>query len=523
MKLIPGKPHKTTSTAELKVFDMLAAAEFADHHPKGFHSLLLTKHDYKRVGEADFVIISIYGIYVLEVKGGTIKYSDGKWTTTGKMGTDEIQDPFHQANTAVHAIVNKINDYLKPRKFRFPIGYAVICPDTHWRVDGGEWDRETICDSRDFQNFNRWLKSLFTFWTLEKPNNDRLLSQADIDAIATYLRPDFETIYPLFAQVKQLEQLSVRLTEEQFRFVDIAEMNKRVICQGGAGTGKTFLAAELSRRLVQKDLNVLLVCKSSWLRHYLMTRIHNDRLVISTISAVSNALRRSGLYSFDVLIVDEGQDLLNFRDLMLLDSILLNGFDNGQWYFFHDSNNQSNLLDEMDSSALEWLKIRNNPTLLPLHVNCRNTSRILGAVQRDLECDVGAATLADGPEVVEFRSDKKQLLSELHRVLIELSKSELTPSSITILSPMNIRKSIINELPEEIRELISELDDYKVRKIPFDSITFSQIQDFKGLENDVVILVDLDHPSKINIQSNRALHYVGMTRARAMLYCFWNN
>lgn len=483
--------------------------------------MLLTKHDYKRVGEADFVIVSIYGIYVLEVKGGTLRYSDGKWTTTGKMGTEEIQDPFHQANTAVHAIVNKINDYLKPRKFRFPIGFAVVCPDTQWRCEGGEWDRETICDSRDFQNFNRWLKALFQFWTLEKPNNDKLLSQADVDAIANYLRPDFETIYPLFDQVKQLEKQSVRLTEEQYKFVDIAEINKRVICQGGAGTGKTFLAAELARRLVEKDLNVLLVCKSSWLRHYLMTRIQNDRLVISTISSVSNALRRSGLDSFDALIVDEGQDLLNFRDLMYLDSLLVNGFQNGQWYFFHDSNNQSNLLDEIDSSALEWLKSRNNPTLLPLNVNCRNTSKILSVVQRDLKCDVGAAALADGPEVTEFRGDRNQLLGELNKVLTYLIKSELNQGSITILSPLNIRQSLVNDLAEETRELIHELDDYKVRLIPFQNITFSEIKDFKGLENDVVILVDLPHPSKISTQSNRALHYVGMTRARAILYCFW--
>jgi hypothetical protein len=43
-------------------------------------------------------------------------------------------------------------------------------------------------------------------------------------------------------------------------------------------------------------------------------------------------------------------------------------------------------------------------------------------------------------------------------------------------------------LSPETQSMISELDDYKVRKIPFDGITFSQIKDFKGLENDVIIL-----------------------------------
>lgn len=521
MKLIPGMPYNTNSKAELKVFDKLAASEFADHHPIGFHSLLLTKHDYKRVGEADFVILSIYGLFVLEVKGGKIKYVDGKWSTEGRNGIDKIQDPFHQANTAVHAIVNKIDDFLGQHKVRFPIGYGVVCPDSLWPCDGGEWDREMICDSREFQNFNHWLKAFFEYWTMERPNNDKLLSQADIEAIAAYLRPDFETIQPLFDHVKQVGHSSVRLTEEQYKFVDIAEINKRVICQGGAGTGKTFLAAELSRRLIGKGLNTLFVCKSSWLRHYLITRFQNDRLVIATISSVGNALRRSGLNAFDALIVDEGQDLMNFRDLKLLDLMLAGGFDNGQWYFFNDSNNQANLLDALDAEALDWLKGRNNPTLLPLSVNCRNTSNILKLVQRELTCDVGTPTLADGPEVIEYLGTTVDLVSKLDNLIIELTNSELVLGSVTILSPINLRKSIIKELPYSTKALISELDDYVVRKLPFEGITFAQIKDFKGLENDVIILVDLIHPSKLSGDSNKALHYVGMTRARTMLYCFW--
>jgi len=522
VKLIPGKPHNTTSNAELKVFEKLADSEFADHHPVGFHSLLLTKHDYKRVGEADFVVVSIYGVFVLEVKGGKISYVDGKWSTAGRNGIDQIQDPFHQANTAVHAIIKKIDDYLGQHKVRFPIGYGVVCPDTLWPSYGGEWDREMICDSRDFRNFNHWLKALFDYWTIERPNNDQLLSQADVDAIAAYLRPDFETIQPLFDHVKQVEQSSVRLTEEQYKFVDIAEINKRVICHGGAGTGKTFLAAELSRRFIAKGLNTLFVCKSSWLRHYLTTRIQNDRLVIATISSVGNALRRSGLDVFDALIVDEGQDLLNFQDLQLLDSLIAGGFDNGQWYFFHDVNNQANLLDKLDTEAFSWLKNRNNPTLLPLSVNCRNTSNILKSVQKELTCDVGIPTLADGPEVTEYHGNESELVGSLEKLITELANSELMPGSVTILSPISKRKSIIKKLPAATLELISELDDYVVRKLPFEGITFSKIQDFKGLENDVIILVDLVHPSKLSDDESKALHYVGMTRARAMLYCLWS-
>ncbi|MBK8326960.1 MAG: AAA family ATPase [Moraxellaceae bacterium] len=349
-----------------------------------------------------------------------------------------------------------------------------------------------------------------------------ICSQADIDAISLFLRPSFEVVQPLFDQVKQVEQVAVKLTEEQYHFVDIAMENRRVICSGGAGTGKTFLAAELARRMLDSGKNVLLVCKSSWLRHYLTARIPNDRLTVATISSVSSVMRRSGLDAFDVLIMDEGQDLLNFKDLNQLDNILSSGFVGGQWYFFHDSNNQSNLLATVELGALDWLKSQSNPAVLKLRVNCRNTSNILGAIQSKLQCDVGKPTLVGGSEVTEYSGDSNELLEKLEALIKVLISSELDSGSITILSSVQKRKSIVAKLSPEVQAMISELDDYKVRKIPFDGITFSQIKDFKGLENDVIILVDLPPPNGLAEGDCKALYYVGMSRARAILYCFWS-
>jgi len=522
VKVIPSRPHDNDSRAELMVFDALVSAEFADHQPVAFHSLFLTDHADKRIGEADFVIVSKYGLFVLEVKGGGISVVDGVWSTIGRKGTFKIQDPFKQANTAVHAIDAKIKKLVETDEVRIPIGYAVVFPNTIWNQKGAEWDREMICDRGDLNSFSFWLKDLFEYWNCHRPANDNLLSQADIDAISLFLRPTFEVVQPLFDQVKQVEQVAVKLTEEQYHFVDIAMENRRVICSGGAGTGKTFLAAELARRMLDAGKNVLLVCKSSWLRHYLTARIPSDRLAVATLSSVASVMRRSGLDVFDVLIMDEGQDLLNFKDLKQLDGILDRGFVDGQWYFFHDSNNQSNLLATVEPGALDWLMSQNNPAVLKLQVNCRNTTNILGAIQSKLQCDVGKPTLGDGPEVTEYRSDTDGFIEKLEALIRDLVSSELDSGSITILSPVRKRKSVVAKLTPDVQNMISELDDYKVRKIPFDGVTFSQIKDFKGLENDVIILVDIPPPDSLAEDDCKALHYVGMSRARAILYCFWH-
>lgn len=159
-----------------------------------------------------------------------------------------------------------------------------------WKQQGAEWDREMIGDSTDMRNFDEWLTNLFEYWNYKRPSNANLLSYEDVDAIASFLRPNFEVVQPLFDQIESVNNASVSLTEEQYHYVDMAMENKRVLCSGGAGTGKTFLAAEMARRFIAQDKTVLMVCKSSWLRHYLTTRIKLDNLVITTISAFSRRL-----------------------------------------------------------------------------------------------------------------------------------------------------------------------------------------------------------------------------------------
>jgi hypothetical protein len=138
----------------------------------------------------------------------------------------------------------------------------------------------------------------------------------------------------------------------------------------------------------------------------------------------------SRYWSFDVLIMDEGQDLLNMADLNKLDGVLKGGFVNGQWYFFHDANNQSNLLAAVEPDALDWLKSKNNPAVLKLRVNCRNTTNILNAIQSELKCDLGKPTLVDGPEVIEY--------------------SRSWPSSIIRTSKQSNPDRLITEVTEDV-------------------------------------------------------------------------
>ena len=150
-------------------------------------------------------------------------------------------------------------------------------------------------------------------------------------------------------------------------------------------------------------------------------------------------------------------------------------------------------------------------------------SNILLKIQSSLACDLGKPALTEGPEVTEFFGDRDTLSKELSILLEELKQSELDKGSITILSAFRKRKSLLSLLEaHEVKDII-ELDDYKVKTYPFTDITFAEIANFKGLENDVIILLDLEDPLCLTTNDKSSLHYVGMSRAKAKLYCFWDN
>lgn len=121
MKIIPNIPYDNNSYAEGQVFSALKSAEVKEVDLIAFHSLSLTSHAKKREGEADFVIVSTFGLFVLEVKGGKISFQDGLWSTENKYGLHRISDPFRQANGAVHAINKKIKELLKLEETRIPL------------------------------------------------------------------------------------------------------------------------------------------------------------------------------------------------------------------------------------------------------------------------------------------------------------------------------------------------------------------------------------------------------------------
>ncbi len=521
MRMIPATPYNTHSQAERKVFDCLRSMREEPGAPPltAFHSLNLTRHARKRFGEIDFLVFGQQGLFVLEVKGGRVACADGRWTITDRNDREQkgIESPFRQAESALHGLMTRLrSEFTKDFLDQFVIGYGVIFPDCDWPRMGAEWDAALLADARGFRGFDDWLRQLFSYWRAKSftAASHSSPSAEAVEAVKKFLRPDFEAVIPLSIQTGYIAEKAARLTEDQLAWIDVAEANPRTFCTGGAGAGKTFLAAELARRWTADGANVLLACASPWISGWLDARLNIPNLVVSTIDGIEAAAHRAGCKQFDALIVDEAQDLMQSSGLNTLDAHLLHGLDGGKWCFFGDLQNQSGLIAVAEAEAQKRIEAC-APVRVPLRTNCRNTLVILENIRLRLGADMGVRGTGYGPPVKESMAlTREEAIAFLARELEEFVGGGISHSEITILSPFTYRESLAAALPEQWRRVICPIDRYGVRNFPPDAISFARIADFKGLENEAIIIVDLPG---LDEKENLALHYVGMSRARAVL------
>jgi len=255
----------TSSTAERRIFARLAEADLPTPN-WCFHSLNLSAHEHKMCGELDFVVLSPLGLLVLEVKGGGVECREGVWVFTDRYRIEHKrqESPFAQARSGVFSLRDRITAELgRSSVARIPFGFGVVFPDCDFDVHSVEWSQEEVIDKRKLRSgpIQKHLLSLIAHWQ-EKNGLKRDCSLEALRPIAHLLRPDFDKVPDLHTRLDALDERMQSLTDEQYERLDVFEGTPRIVCMGGAGTGKTFIAAEMARRHAASGARVLVTCAS---------------------------------------------------------------------------------------------------------------------------------------------------------------------------------------------------------------------------------------------------------------------
>jgi hypothetical protein len=486
------------------------------------HSVNLPEHKYKEWAEIDFLLISRAGILVIEVKGGRVACQDGIWKFIDRYNNvnEKNEGPDEQAKTAKYALKNKLKKQFPDINFnQIVIGWALVFPDMPYASESLELPRELVCDedSMNSKGFEIFIRNAYKYWIENKSKRNKKylqLAPQEIKSIKKYIRPNIDYARTLKSSIGKNYTEMVNMTNSQYETLDRCIESKRILCTGGAGTGKTFLAVESIKRYT--DSKTLFLCNSKILSVYLKNQINNDLVDVYSIEDLKKMDIKSNFY--DVLVVDEGQDLLSTDILLgLLDPLLIGGLEKGRWRWFMDMNNQSGVDGVCKKSGYDFL-IGCDPSIIRLTENCRNTREIIHETQLNTGADIGIAKIKGHGLSVTYESvnSNMQAVSKLELALSIWSKEVNSLSDIVILSPVEFNLSIVKGLSHKWKDKIQILNKDNVTDQDGKKILYSTIKEFKGLEKSVVAMVDMGEVT--NLHSPESLIYVGMTRSNSILW-----
>jgi hypothetical protein len=326
------------------------------------------------------------------------------------------------------------------------------------------------------------------------------------------LRPDFDRVPSLAARAQSLEEDYLRFAGRQYELLMAAERNPRIVCSGGAGSGKTLLAVETARRAAADGSSVLITCRSGAL-----ARLIGQALAGSGARCVP-VDQTTGLDPVDVLVVDEAQDLMDLETYARLDALIAGGWDHGRWRLFCDVNNQATVDGRFERAVFDDLAA--TATVVQLPFNCRNTATIVTQTQLTTEADLGVARAGEGPPV-EFRLclDEQTVARELDTRLRQLRGEDVPPEQIAVVT---LRDTVANSaatLSAAYRKGTLQARTDPRRPAAQAAAQLVTAADIKGLEATHVCVVDVDDT---RAPSSRARLYVAMTRARISLWIALN-
>lgn len=504
MELHPTFKFRPRLFGEAAVYDLLLALDDGD----GFavHSVNLPEHEYKRWGEADFVIVSRTGLVLLEVKGGNVSLAGRVWRYENARGQaiTSSEGPARQAISAAVALEQMLQKRLG-RKFRCRWGVAF--PHCRFVRDLDELPPERLADQATCASpaaFESWLDRIpFD----QHSASDFALSDTDILEIKEILLPEMSAASSLGLSVTGVERGVIKLTRQQYGILESLAANPRITVTGGAGTGKTELAVLCARAEAGAGRRPAVLVQGAALMHSLQ-----DRLAGAGIPVTDGRIPAGT----DVLIVDEGQDYMQRAALATVFEQLPGGLAHGRWRWFMDPNLQY-LESAPDRHCLQ--QIRSASVSVSLSRNVRSTLEIVRSIQAFLGADIGLSSI-DGYGVrvgfheVDSAEGEASSVVALVRSMLEAG---VRPSEIAVLGSNGCEGSTAGMVRRSLSDVLRPLrSDGRFASAAHGII--GRVVDFRGLESRVVILVDLgDAAADADFERNL---YVGMTRASAVLHIF---
>ncbi len=495
----------------------------------------LRRERFLEASEIDLILVHPrYGMLVLEVKGGDVSYDPATrdWWQNG----EPMKDPFAQALTGTHALRKQIAErarFIKGGEFPCTFGYGVVFPDRDYQgtLPPGAHG-SVLYGARDLPELGKRVQDTLRSWARDQRPVDML--PHDVEELRKALQSTFRLVASLSRDMDKDEELLVQLTQDQSEVLEGLYANARVRIEGTAGSGKTMLALERAKAYANEGLSALLLCYNRKLADWLRQRAPVlDGLKIAHFHGIcAEFCDKAGLEwappekdsehfwrhrtvellldatdiatdRYDAIVVDEGQD---FHDEWWLGIESLLREPGGPLYIFYDR------AQNLFGTGMRFPE----GFSFALRENCRNTRAIARSCGQVIGFPIRSPRhCPDGvePELRGF-ADDSELRQSCTALLRELS---LPASRIALLSPYKPANSRLRTEPLGRYALLEDVEAWMAGK----GVWFSSIRAFKGLEAEVMILVDVGDFREGKFE--RQDLFVACSRARHRLFVYTNS
>lgn len=320
----------------------------------------------------------------------------------------------------------------------------------------------------------------------------------------------------------------------------------RALIRGGAGTGKTLMAFQKIKDARAAGIKTLFLCfnkllgesfkeafrmcsdvKAGCIEEYMMRAASANGIKFSKddkekkefyYKTLPEAFLSKECKKYDLLVVDEFQDLCIPEYIKVLDASVKGGLKQGNVWLLSDfeQNIFNKRQEKHDKSFCENYNFDN--CKINLCINYRNPGAITRLAENLVNTDnvlyersaVRARGSAD--EIIIYENSEEQ--QEKLELLIEhlLSKEcGHRRSDIVILSAHSEKNSDVNKMAQAKRGWGRHIA--LPEKASDNNIRFTSVHRFKGLEANVIIITDIDD-SKPFTPNLATVLYTGITRAK---------
>ena len=567
--MIPSFIDPDTAPGEVDVYNMLA------HGPDDwivFHQVDLTstmRGTVKSRREIDFlIVIPKAGIMCIEVKSHEGIHFDGKFWHPSTIK----QDPFKQSLNARYALKRHLESQGQELAC-IPLGRCCVFPRSSFSLDSNAGvDRWELFDMRAFRGFKdspAFCSALEDSLrkSVEKEYGGQLkdpLSLSQTSRLKSYLAPIQKNRPGLREQIKVREEVAFGLLREQQKpIVKFAESgtsagklhNPRLIIDGAAGTGKSWIAMEIARRMADSGKRTGLVCFNKLVGEWVAANVSKDigrpnliagpaiRMLmdmtgVSVPVATDEKFWESGIYdaieekltdpefndelAFDYLIIDEAQDVLSkprlFQALMQL---VPGGVTDGSYCLVGDFKYQLfGDRAELEGLLAEVRAVAKGIPTYPLYENCRNYSIVGGSAVKlsGIKDKVYEGFMRSGGSMsnfgLNFYADRPSQLNLLAEAIRKSKALGYDDSDIVVLSLVNDELCVARDL----QKLSFKVSPAK-KPLP-NTVRYCTINAFKGLESKVVIVTDIEAEEN---EFKRNQLYTSLTRATESVHVLFSD